>query len=219
MRAADAPAQLVQLRKAELVGAAHDDGIGRRHVDACLDDGRAQQQVVALRDEVAHHVLELALGHLAMGDGDARLGQQLLQLGAACFDGLHLVVQEVDLAAALELAQHGLADGAGRFVAHEGLDRQALLRRGGNDREIAQAFQRHAERARNRRRRQRQHIDLGAQGFQRFLLPHAETVFLVDDHQAQARELDVIRQQFVGADHDIERAVGHALDRLRDFLA
>ena len=81
--AADAPAQLVQLRQAELVGAADDDGVGGGHVDAGLDDGRAQQQVVALRDEVAHHVLQLALGHLAVGDGDARLGQQLLPASGA----------------------------------------------------------------------------------------------------------------------------------------
>jgi len=46
--AAHAAAQLVQLRQAELVGAAHHDGVGRGHVDAGLDDGGAQQQVVAL---------------------------------------------------------------------------------------------------------------------------------------------------------------------------
>ena len=82
VRAADAPAQLVQLRQAELVGAAHHDGVGARHVDAGLDDGRAQQQVVALGDEVAHHRFELALGHLAVRDRDARFGDQLLQLVA-----------------------------------------------------------------------------------------------------------------------------------------
>jgi len=40
--AADAAAQLVQLREAELVGAVDDDGVGVRVVDAGLDDGRAQ---------------------------------------------------------------------------------------------------------------------------------------------------------------------------------
>ena len=112
VRAADAAAQLVQLREAELVGAADDDGVGGRHVDAGLDDRRAQQHVVALRDEVAHHALELALGHLAVRDGDARLGQQLGQLVAPVLDRLDLVVQEVDLPAALQLAQHRLADRA-----------------------------------------------------------------------------------------------------------
>src|SRR5258707_203205 len=42
VRAADAAAQLVQLRQAELVGAVDDDGVGGRNVDAGLYDGRAQ---------------------------------------------------------------------------------------------------------------------------------------------------------------------------------
>ena len=57
--------------------------LARRHVDAGLDDGRAQQHVEALGDEVAHHALELALGHLAVRHGDARLGQQLLAASRA----------------------------------------------------------------------------------------------------------------------------------------
>ena len=42
MAAAHATTQLVQLRQAEFVGAAHDDGVGGGHVNAGLDDGRAQ---------------------------------------------------------------------------------------------------------------------------------------------------------------------------------
>jgi hypothetical protein len=62
--------------------------------------------------EVAHHALQLALGQLAVADHDARLGHQLLQVVLHVLDGLDLVVQEVHLAAALELAQHRLADHA-----------------------------------------------------------------------------------------------------------
>ena len=101
VRAADAAAQLVQLREAEAVGAVDDDGVGGRHVDAGLDDRRAQQQVVALRVELAHHALQLALAHLAVRHGDARLGQQALEPVAHVLDGVDLVVQEVDLPAAL----------------------------------------------------------------------------------------------------------------------
>jgi hypothetical protein len=140
--AAHAPTQLVQLREAKLVGAAHDDGVGRGHVDAGLDDGRAQQDVEALGHKVAHHALQLALGHLAVGHGDAGFGQDLFELLAPVLDGLDLVVQEVALAAALQFTQHGLADHACALVAHKGLDRQAPLRCGGDDRQVAQPFQR-----------------------------------------------------------------------------
>jgi hypothetical protein len=94
VRAADAAAQLVQLGQAELVGAVDEDGVGVRIVDAGLDDGRAQQQVVALLGEVAHDALQLALGQLAVADDDARLGQQLRQALAHGADGVDLVVQE-----------------------------------------------------------------------------------------------------------------------------
>jgi hypothetical protein len=109
VRAADAAAQLVQLREAEAVGAVDDDGVGGRHVDAALDDGRAQQHVEALVVEIDHQLLEVALAHLAVADADLRLGQQLAELAADLLDVLDLVVHEVDLAAAAQLAQHGLA--------------------------------------------------------------------------------------------------------------
>jgi hypothetical protein len=103
-------------------------------------------------------------------------------------------------------------------LADEGLDRQPLLRRGGDHREVAQAFHRHRQRARDRRRGQGQHIDLGAHRLQRFLLAHAETVFLVDDDQAEALELDVLADQLVGADDDVDLAFGQFLQGLRRFL-
>ena len=131
-------------------------------------------------DEVAHHALQLALGHLAVGHHDAPSGSSSSSLPAV-LDGLDLVVQEVDLPAALELAQHRLADASAQLVAHEGLDGQAALRRGGDHRQVAQALQRHAQRARDRRGRQREHVHLGAQRLHRLLLAHAEAVFLVDD--------------------------------------
>ena len=77
MRAADAAAQLVQLREAELVGAIDDDRVRGGHVDAALDDRRADQQVAALVIEVEHDLLQLALAHLPVADGDARFGYEL----------------------------------------------------------------------------------------------------------------------------------------------
>ena len=85
-------AQLVQLGQAKLVGARHDDGVGGWYVNAGFNDGGAQQQVVALGDEVFHHALQFALGHLAVGHRNAGLGQQRLQLFAAVLNRLNFVV-------------------------------------------------------------------------------------------------------------------------------
>ncbi len=145
-------------------------------------------------------------------------GSSSTSLSRRFVDRLDLVVQEVDLPAALQLAQHRLADGAGRFVAHEGLDRQAPLRCGRDHAQVAQPFERHAERARDRCGGERQHVDLGAHRLDRLLVAHAETVFLVDHEQSEALELDLVADQLVGADDDVDRAVGDALERELDLL-
>ena len=73
--AAHASAQLVQLRQAKFIRPANHNGVGRGYINSGFDDGRAQQNVVALGHKVAHHRLELSLGHLAVRYRDARLGQ------------------------------------------------------------------------------------------------------------------------------------------------
>ena len=60
--------------------------------------------------EVEHHELELALRHLAVADAHLGLGQQLAQIFGHRLDVLDAIVDEIDLAAAANLAQHGFAD-------------------------------------------------------------------------------------------------------------
>ena len=86
VRAADAAAQLVQLRQPEAVGAIDQNGVGARHVDAALDDGRAHQHVEASMIEIDHQLLELALAHLAVPDAHLRLGHQRGELGGDLLD-------------------------------------------------------------------------------------------------------------------------------------
>ena len=56
------------------------------------------------RDEVEHRPLERVLVHLPVADDDPRLGHQPLDQAADRENRLDAVVDEVDLAAALELA-------------------------------------------------------------------------------------------------------------------
>ena len=92
------------------------------------------------------------------------------------------------------------------------------MRRGGDHREIADAFERHRERARDGRRRQRQHVDLRTKALQLLLLAHAEAVLLVDDDEAEVLELHVGLQELVRADHEIDPTVGEAFERRLDLL-
>ena len=127
-------------------------------------------------------------------------------------------MQKISLTAAAQFAQQRLADCAVGLAPHEGLDRQSLLRRSGDHREVADAFQAHRQRARNRGGGQGQHVDLGAQRLEGFFLAHAESMLLVDDDQPEPLEDNVAAEQLVRADHDVDRAVGHAIERGSDLL-
>jgi hypothetical protein len=175
----------VQLREAEFLGPVDDDRIGVRVVDAGFDDRRAQEEIHALLREVAHHALQIALLHLAVADDDARFRQQLGEPVAHVLDRVDLVVQEINLAATLEFAQQRFPDDAVGEAADEGLDRQALLRRSGDDRKVTQTFERHGERARDRRRGQGEHVHFRTQRFQGLFLADTKAMFLIDHHQSE----------------------------------
>ena len=204
--ATDAPAKLVELRQAEAVGAVDDHRVGGRDVDPAFDDGGGNQHLELLVVKGRHALLHLGGGHLAVRDDVADLGhlvaQELLQIGQVGDAG----GDKEALAAAIMLAQQGLAQHH-RVPRHDiGAHRQAIDRRGLDDGQLAQTRHRHLQRARDRRRGQRQHVDVGLQRLQPFLVRHAEALFLVDHDEAEALELDILGQQRVRPDDDVEVA-------------
>ena len=146
--------------------------------------------------------------HLAVGDSDPGLGHDRLNGVGDGGDVVNAVMDEIDLAIAIELAVNGALDDLAVEAADAGFDRLAVGRRGFEIGDIADAEQAHVQRARNRRGRKRQHVDRGAQGFEPLLVFDAESLLLVDDHQPQVLERDVFLQDAVGADQDVDLALG-----------
>ena len=62
------------------------------------------------------------------------------------------------------------------------------------------------QRARDGRGRHGEHVDLLAHLLDAFLVAHAEALFLVDDEQAEVGELEIFRENAVGADEDVDFA-------------
>src|SRR5256885_182989 len=96
---------------------------------------------------------------------------------------------------------------------HVGLDRLSCFGRRLDHAHVADAADRHVQRARDGRRRQREHIELGAQLFQALLLHDTEPMLFVDDKQPKALEPDVALEQAVRADHDVDVPGLQAFDR------
>ena len=211
-RAPDAAAQLVELRQAEGVGAVDQHRVGARDVETALDDRGAEQHVRLAVQEAHHAVLEVALLHLAVRDQHAHLGHELAQHVLELADRVHAVVHEEDLPAALHLAQDRLAHHRLGEARHLGADREPVGRRRVDHREIAQARHRHLQRARDRRRGERQHVHGLLELLDALLVRDAEALLLVDDQQAEIAELDVLLEQPVRADDDVDRAARQPLE-------
>ena len=207
LAAADAAAQLVELGQAEHVGAMDDHRVGVADVEAAFDDVGRQQQVELAVDEVLHGVLDLGRRQrpcaMAMRISGTSSRSSLGDRGEI----LDARADIEALAAAILLAQQRLADGHAVERHHEGAHRQAIDRRRGDQAHVAHAGQRELQGARDRRRGQRQHMDVGAQLLQPLLVRDAEMLLLVDDQQAEILELDALGQQRVRADDDVDRAV------------
>jgi hypothetical protein len=145
-------------------------------------------------------------------------GTSDFQFARGLFDGVHFVVQEIHLAAALQFALEGFADQCRIPGADEGLDREAMRRRRGDDGQVTQPGHGHVEGARDGRCGEGKQIDFGAQLLQLLLLAHAKALLLIDDQQAEVLELHIRLQQLVGADHDVDLAIGQLGQGICGFL-
>jgi hypothetical protein len=115
-----------------------------------------------------------------------------------------------DLAAAEAFALDRLAQDEAVPGHDEGADGQAIHRRRRDHAHLAHAGERQLQGARDGRGRQRQHVHAGLKLLQALLVLHAEVLLLIHDDEAEIGELDRLAQQRMGADHDVDRAVGEA---------
>ena len=218
LRASDAAADLVELRQPEHVGALDDQRVRRRDVEPRLDDRGREQHVEAPVVEGVHPLVEVGGGHLPVRDDELHLGHLLAQEGLdlrEVGDPRHDVER---LPAAIVLAEQRLAHGHRVELADVGADRQPVDRRRRDQAELAHARERQLQRPRDRRRGQGQHVDVRAQRLQPLLVGDAEMLLLVDDEQPEVAEPDALGEQRVGADHDLDRAVGEPVARLAGVL-
>ena len=122
------------------------------NVEAVLDDRRREQDVVLPRDEIEHRPLQLVLVHLPVADDDARLRNEPLQQIRRSRRSTRRGCGRSRPGRRAPSRRGSLADDLRVELDDVGLDRQPILRRRLDDRHVADADERHVQRARNRRR-------------------------------------------------------------------
>ena len=137
------------------------------------------------------------------------------------FDGrqfLHFVMNEENLAAALELIMDDALDFHLVEIHNFGLDGNAVGRRGLDDGQIPGSQQRKLEGTGNRSGRQRQGIHAHLHLTQFFFGTDTEFLFLVNHQQTQILELELFAQQFVRTDDYVDFPRFQILPDGIDFL-
>ncbi len=214
---ADPAAKLVQVGQAVLVGLVDEDGIDVGDIEPRLDDRRRDQDVEIAPDEPEHRLLERLAPHLAVPDGDPGRGDDPLDAVGNEVDVVHPVVDEVDLAVAIQLAMDRPLDRRVIPPLDPGLDRLAVGRGCFEIRDVADAQQAQVQGPGNRRGREGQDIHRGAERLEPFLVLDAEPLLLVDDHEPQILERHVLLHQAMRADQDIDGAGSGTLQNVLDL--
>ena len=212
-RTAHAALKLVELCQTQTLRVLDDERVGGRVIDAALHDGRGDKHVDLLGRELDHHVLDLARAHLAVRHAHARLGRGLVHARHGVVDGLDAVGHVIHLTAAAHLQANRRTHHVGVVLPHVHDHGTTPGRRCGDQAHVAHATRGHLHGSRNRRCREREHVDLLAQVFELLLVLHTKALLLVDDHHAQVLGVHVGRKQAVRADEHINRALGKRLKR------
>ncbi len=214
---ADPPPQLVEISQSEAVGPVNEDGIGIGDVDTAFDDGGGEEDVRLPVDEGMHDLFQVVPSHLSVPHQDPGFRNQLLQAFPDHLDALDAVVEEENLSFAFQLAAHTVPDHAFVIGTDRSVNRDAVGWRSVDGRHVAYAHERKVEGAGNRGGREGEKVDLAKAFLELLLVLHPEALFLVHDCQAEVLEGNVAGKEAVGADHDVDAAIGNALDGFSDF--
>ena len=188
--AADAAADLVELRETEHVGALDDRAYSPAGCEPRLDDRRRHEHVGVAAQERVHPLLELALAHLPVRDEEAQIRAELLQLLGRLVDRLDAVLQVEGLAAPLLLTRERQPDQSSSYSP----DRVRIgrgLRRRLDDRDVARPRATCA--ASRDRRRGSVSTSTSMRSELQLLLLDAEALLLVEDTGPSLRN-DVARE-------------------------
>ena len=211
--AAHAAAELVQVGQAVVVGLVDEDRVGVGDVEPALDDRRGHQQVGLAGRRSRASPLPAASSSIWPWAMPMRASGTIAgSRSASVLDVVDAVVDEEDLPAAVQLAQDGLADQLGVEAADAGLDRQAVVAAaspGSRCRGCPAATG--AACAGSAWRVIVSTSTVLPQRLEPLLRVDAEPLLLVDDHQPQVLEADVVLHQPVRADDDVDSPVCQSL--------
>ena len=100
----------MQFREAISIRFVDEDRIRVWNIQAAFDDGRCQQNIGSVLDEVNHDLLQRPFGHLSVPDEYFCLRRDSLESGSNRVHVFNTVMHEENLAVPIQLTQYGIAN-------------------------------------------------------------------------------------------------------------
>ena len=180
-RTAHTAPELVELRKSKPVCVFDDQGVSVGDIQTGFNDGSADQYLDFAGGHRTHNVAEGIFAHLAVGHSNPKAGDPSNHGGSALVDGLHPVVQIIDLAAPGNLPADGIVNDGVAVLHDKCLDRVPVGRGSFQGGHIPDTGQGHVQCSGDGRSRQGQYIHTLGDLLQPFLVADTEALLFVDD--------------------------------------
>ena len=142
--------------------------------------------------ESRHDALEFLFAHLPMRHANPRFRTDFLHERRERINRFDAVVHHIHLTAAIDLKIDRILNDNRLELHNDRLNGQSIAGRRLDDGHIAQAAQRHVQRAGDRRGRHGHHVHDLLDLLQALFVRHSEALFFIDDHQAEIMKLDVL---------------------------
>ena len=224
--AADASAELVELGESKAFGVLDDHGGGVGHVDADFDHRGGDEDLRFVFAEAFHHGVFFFAPEAAVEEADFQLrknvfGEPLVLVHRGFEFELRFFdhrIDDVGLMAGGDFFAEKFPDaGEMRLGGEARLDGRAAGRKLVKDGDVEVAVKCERKRARNGRGGEDEDVRCVAVGsgfvHEAFALEDAEAVLLVDGDETEARELDLVFDERVGADDELRFASADAFER------
>ena len=147
-----------------------------------------------------HHLsIQLGRAHLPVGNADLCFRNIPAQPISNAADALYMVMQIIDLPAAVELAPDRLIGKMRIKAAYHGADCFTLSWWRADNGDRAQTGKRLVQGSWNRRGGQGQQVHVGVQRFKLLLVLHTKSLLLIDNDKAEIGKLELVGEQTVCA--------------------
>ena len=188
----DSTADLVKLRKAEVVGILNNQRVRIRKVDTSLNNRGADKHIYLTADKLLPDVLKLLLLHSSVCKCDTGVGNcGLYPVGNKLYI-LDFVVEIKHLTVSVKLAADGIGNHTVVVLHNICLHGSTVAGCLVKHRNVADSAHRHIERTGDRSRRKHQSVNISCHFTQFFLLCNTKTLLLVYDEKSEVTELYIL---------------------------